>query len=116
MIKPQPSFLRKAAITTAKVIVTFVILICILVVYAELKIRWAKKQIEAFSQQVTIGMPVAGLEMKAKGMQLNYGRFADSNDMNGRLYVWEGFAFGRWFCDVEYRDDKVTIKRVTFLD
>ena len=116
MTKLQPTFLRKAGNFFVKAVLALVILSCIFVVYAELKVRWSKKQVEAFSQLAVIGMPVAGLEKKAKEMHLNYRRMTDSNDINGRFSVWEGYGMGRWFCDIEYQDGKITSKKVAFLD
>lgn len=116
MIKPQPAFLRKAAKFLVQAVLVFVILIFVLVIYAELKIRWAERQIETFSQLVVIGMPVAGLEMNAKEMHLNFRRATDSTDNNGKFHVWEGLVFNRWFCDVEYQDGKAVKKKVTFVD
>ena len=116
MTDPQPAFLRKAGKFLGKAVVALVIVACILVVYTELKVRWAKKQVEAYCQLVVIGMPVAGLEAKAREMRLNYRRMADSSDMNGRFSVWEGFGMGRWFCDVEYQGGNVTVKKSAFLD
>lgn len=49
-------------------------------------------------------------------MRLNYRRTGPGGGRDGALVVWEGFLFERWFCDVEYRDGKVTAKKVTFLD
>lgn len=116
MTKPQPTFLRKLLKFIGKAILAFVVFTLILVTYAQLKVMWAKKQVEAFSRIVVIGQPVAGLEKKAKEMHLNYRQMGKSNEKNGRFYVWEGFVFDRWFCDVEYKDGKVTSKEVTFLD
>jgi hypothetical protein len=116
MTEPEPTFLRNLLRLFGKAILTLVVLTCILVIYAGLKVTWAKQQIEAFSQLVVIGLPVAGLEHKAKEMHLKYRRMTDSNDTDGRFHVWEGFAFGRWFCDVEYKDGKATNKKVAFLD
>jgi hypothetical protein len=112
----QPTLLRKAGKFLGKAVVALVIASCILVVYTELKVRWAKEQVENYCQRVVIGMPVAGLEAKAREMRLNYRRMADSNDMNGRFSVWEGFGMGRWFCGVEYQDGNVTVKKAAFLD
>ncbi len=116
MIKPQSTFLRKLMNFTGKGLLVLVILTCILVAYADLKMKWTKKQVEAFSQLVVIGQPIAGFESKAKEMHLYYRQMSDSNGKDGRFFVWEGFVFDRWFCDVEYKDGKVTKKSVTFLD
>ncbi|MDP2681704.1 MAG: hypothetical protein Q8P28_02705 [Deltaproteobacteria bacterium] len=93
LIKSQPTFLRRVLKFFAKAVLAFIIFTCILFIYAELKVEWAKKQVEAFNQLVVIGMPVAGLEKKAKEMHLNYRRMADSNDKDGKFFVWEGFIF-----------------------
>ncbi|MCI5121470.1 MAG: hypothetical protein D3908_09835 [Candidatus Electrothrix sp. AUS4] len=71
---------------------------------------------EAFNTYVVIGQPVAGLEDKAKELHLNFRNMTETNGKDGNVLVWEGFSFARWFCDVEYKDGKVTTKKVTFLD
>jgi hypothetical protein len=116
MNKPQSTFLRKLLKFTGKAILAFVLFTLILVTYAVLKVRWAKKQVEVFSALVVIGQPVAGLENKAKEMHLNYRHMGPSNGKDGAFFVWEGFVFDRWFCDVEYKDGKATLKKITFLD
>lgn len=116
MTKPQSTFLYKLLKFTGKAILAFVLFTLVLVTYAELKVKWAKKQVESYNGLVVIGQPIAGLENKAKEMHLNYRRMTDSNEKDGRFYVWEGFVFDRWFCDVEYKDGKATSKKVTFLD
>ena len=116
MTEPQPTFPRKAGKFLVNAVIALVIAAGVLAIYTELKVRWAKKQVEEYCQLVVIGMPVVSLETKAKDMHLNYRRMADSNDMNGRFSVWEGFGMGRWFCDVEYQGGKATVKRAAFLD
>jgi len=94
-----------------------VVILCVLgMVYGTLKVKWAKKQVEAFEKNVVIGAPVAGMKKTAEDMHLNYRRFANSDDKNGKFYVWEGFVFSRWFCDVEYQDGKIKTKKVHYLD
>jgi len=110
------SFGRRLLKTCFKTVTALIVFSVILVTYVGFKVRGVEKQVQAFSQQVVIGMPVAGLDVKAVEMGLKFRRLADSNDRNGSFQVWQGFAFGRWFCDVEYRDGKTTNKRVTFLD
>ena len=116
MIKKLMNFLNKVPRFITMALIALVILPLIIGVYGTFKVKWAKKQVEAFNQQVVIGMPVGGLEKKAKALKLNYRLETDSNDKNGRFFVWEGFVFSRWFCEVEYRDGKAASKKVTFLD
>jgi nitrogen fixation protein FixH len=116
MIKPQSTLLRKLLKFIGKAVLVVVLFMFILVIYAELKVKWVKKQIEVFSGLVVIGQPVAGLENKAKEMHLKYRRMTDSNEKDGRFYVWEGAFFNRWFCDVEYKDGKALNKKVTLVD
>jgi hypothetical protein len=116
MIKPQSTFLRKILKFIGKVIAVFVLFMFILVIYAELKVRWVKKQVEAFSGLVIIGQPVTGLEYKAKEMHLKYRSITDSNGNDGSFHVWEGAFFNRWFCDVEFKDGKAINKKVAFVD
>lgn len=116
MIKPRSTFLRKVLKFTGKSILVFVLFMFILVIYSGIKIRWAKKQIEAFSGLVVIGQPVEGLKNKAKEMHLKYRIMTDNNENDGRFYVWEGAFFNRWFCDVEFKDGKTVSKKVTLVD
>lgn len=116
MIKPQPKFLSRLLKSIGKTILVFVILMFILVIYSGLKVRWAKKQVEAFSGLVVIGQPVTGLDNKAKEMHLKYRSMTEGKGNNGKLYVWEGAFFNRWFCDVEFKDGKTVSKKVTLVD
>lgn len=111
-----PPFLCKVLKIIVMAILVFVVLTIVAVIYGEQKIKWAKKQVEAFNQFVVIGRSVAGLENKAKEMHLNYERIGRSNEMDGAFAVWEGFVFRLWFCDVEYKDGKATNKKVSFHD
>lgn len=96
--------------------VGLVALAVMLVLYSHFQLKRVEQKVEAFSETVVVGMPVAGLDEKAGKMGLKSRRTLGSSDQNGSLQVWEGFAFGRWFCDIDYRDGKTTNKRVTFLD
>lgn len=116
MMKKPMNILNRALCFFAKALIALVIFSLIAGVYGAFKVRWAKKQVDAFNQLVVIGMPVAGLETKAKELKLKYRQVTVGTAKNGRLIVWEGFAFARWFCDVEYRDGKAANKKVTFLD
>ena len=116
MTERRRTFQQQARTFIGKIVIALAILACILVVSTELKIRWTKKQVEEYCQLVVIGMPVAGLETKAKDMGLHYRRMADSDAMSGRFSVWEGVGMGRWFCEVEYQGGNATVKRAAFLD
>jgi hypothetical protein len=107
---------RTLAKLLARAGMVFAIFIAVLGGYAGLKIRWADKQVDAFSRQVVIGMPAAGLEAGAKNLHLHYRRLSGSTDKNGRFMVWQGFAFKRRFCIVEYRDGTVVTKNAASLD
>lgn len=67
MTGPQPTFLRKAGKFFVKAVIAFVILVCLLVVYAELKIRWAKKQVEAYLSARGRGNARGGSGNEGKG-------------------------------------------------
>lgn len=116
MATTLPIFLRKVLKFIIPSILIFTVITIIGVIYGGLKARWAKEQVEAYSRLAVIGMPVAGLENKAREMHLNYRRMTDGNVNSGKIYVWEGFGFYRWFCDVEYQDGKAIKKRVTLVD
>jgi len=98
-----------------KVIVPLLILIAF-AVYPILKIRWAHRQVESFCAQVAIGMPVQGLEGKAKGLGLKVKVFKPAGSRPARMVVWGGWAFARWFCEVEHVNGKVVSKEISFLD
>ena len=110
------SYIKKG-LRYAVMAITGIVVFCVVVTtYGTLKVKWAKNQVEFFCQQVTIGQSVAGLEDKAKKLHLNYRGLPTGANSNGRLYVWEGFVFDRWFCEVEYINGKAVRKNVTFLD
>ncbi|HBA89755.1 MAG TPA: hypothetical protein DCZ75_17735 [Geobacter sp.] len=108
--------LRRLLKVCLKTLIALIAFTIILVIYAGFKVRDAEKRVRAFSQQVVIGMPVAGLDEKASEMGLKFRRTTGSSNQSGSIQVWQGFAFGRWFCTVEYQDGKATGKRVTSLD
>jgi hypothetical protein len=93
----------------------FLVAICI---YPFAKIRWAHSRVQAFSNVVSIGMPAdpAGLEAKAKDLGLKTLASKGIKDEPTRLLVWQGWAFARWFCEVEFIQNKVSKKEVYFLD
>lgn len=111
-----PIFIRKTMKLCLSSACIIIIIVISIFVYSQSKVKWAKKQIDTFSNSVHIGMPVVGLQQKAAELNLNYLLLSNSNEHEGTLIVWEGFVFDRWFCDVEYKDGKVTNNKVTFLD
>jgi hypothetical protein len=93
----------------------FLIACCI---YPFAKIRWAHSRVQAFSNVVSIGMPAdpAGLEAKAGDLGLKTLASKGFKDEPTRLLAWQGWAFARWFCEVESMQGKVIKKEVYFLD
>jgi len=116
MIRKIINKLNAAIHYTAMGIIGILILLVVVWVYASIKVNWAQKQVEQFGKAATIGAPITGLKKKAEELHLNYQPQSDSNDKSGKFYVWEGFAFSRWFCDVEYQDGKVVKQNVHHLD
>lgn len=92
-------------------VIGLLIVSLVLLAYGALKVRWAKSGVVAFSQLAAVGTPVSDLEAKAKAMHLNCKR-TEGLDKHGKLLVWDGFAFARWFCEVEYQNGKVVKNRV----
>lgn len=93
----------------------FLIACCI---YPIAKIQWAHNRVDAFSNAVSIGMPaeVGKLEALAKDLGLQTRVRKASEDETLRLLTWEGWAFARWFCEVEFSQGRVANKKVFFLD
>ena len=112
----EKSLLRRMLKVCLKALLALIAFVVVFGIYADFKVRGAEKQVRAFSQLVVVGMPVAGLDRKASEMGLKFRRTAGSSGQSGSIQVWEGFAFGRWFCNVDYLDGKATGKRVTSLD
>lgn len=115
MDKEKP-LLRRVLKVCLKAFIALIAFVVVFGIYADFKVKEAEKQVQAFSQLVVVGMPVAGLDEKASEMGLKFRRPAGSSDQSGSIQVWEGFGFGRWFCNVEYQHGKATEKRVTSLD
>ena len=98
-----------------KIIIIFLILI-IGALYSVVKIRWAKNRVENFSSRISIGMTVQGLEQRAKDYGLKVKTFKGNDSQPAKIIVWEGWAFARWFCEIEHLNRKVIHKEVFFLD
>jgi hypothetical protein len=116
MSTPVSTFLLRLLKFCLKTALILAVLSGATAVYGEFKLRKAKRQVESFSQQVIVGQPVAVLESKAGEMHLNYRHIGSGGGKDGTFLAWEGFLFERWFCNVEYRDGKVTAKKVTSMD
>lgn len=95
---------------------SLLVLMLLIWAYGALVGSRAKSRVEAFCRQVEVGMPLSTLEAQAKEKKLNYRFGPGSDDRNGSMTAWKGVAFYRWFCEVEYREKKVTGKRIRFLD
>jgi hypothetical protein len=90
------------------------LLVCVL--YPVLKTQWAKRQVQTYCSQVTVGMAVDGLEKKARELGLEVISQEATGSGPARIMVWEGWAFARWFCTVDHIDGKVAHKSSAFLD
>jgi len=109
-IKPQSKRLRYIKIF----VLLFILFAC--AIYPILKIRWALNRVESFCSQVTIGMSVQGLEVKAKKLGLNVLRFKADGSRSAKITAWEGWTFARWYCVIEHTDGKVVGKENYFID
>ncbi|MCK4820083.1 hypothetical protein KA005_30235 [bacterium] len=110
VINPQPKRLRW--IKTFGVL--FILFACTF--YPILKIRCAHNQVKSFCAQAAIGMPVQGLEAKAEELGLKILLFKADGSRPARITVWKGWAFARWFCEIEHANGKVVRKETYFLD
>jgi hypothetical protein len=110
MTKPQRKSLKWIKIFVPLLILLF----C--VVYPMLKMRWVHNQVESFCMEVAIGMPILGLEEKAKERSLKILKFEANGSRPARMTVWEGWAFARWFCEIEHANGKVVSKKTALLD
>ncbi len=86
------------------------------VVYPMFKIRSAHKKVESFCMEVAIGMPIHGLEDKAKERSLKVIKFEANGSDPAKIIVWGGWAFARWFCNIEHTNGKVVSKNNISLD
>lgn len=77
---------------------------------------WAHNQVESFCMEVAIGMPIHGLEENAKERSLKALKFKAKGSRPAKMKVWKGWAFARWFCEIEYTNGKVVSKKTIFLD
>jgi hypothetical protein len=106
---------RRKRLKWIKIFVPLLILLfCI--IYPMLKMRWAHNQVESFCMEVAIGMPIHGLEEKAKERGLKVFKFEANGSRPAIMTVWEGWAFARWFCEIEHTNGKVVSKKNVFLD
>jgi hypothetical protein len=111
MSKRLQTILDKITRFIALTIIGLLIISVILLAYGAVKVRWAKTRVQAYSQSVAVGTPVTELRDKAEKMHLHYKK-TEGNDDNGRLLVWDGFAFARWFCEIEYQNGRAANKKV----
>ena len=91
-----------------------------IVLYIPLKLYWAERQVTAFCNDVAVGTSIEELERRAKDSWLEI-RKLPATTIEGKpslpkLLVWEGFAFGRWFCEISHTNGKADSKRVIDLD
>ena len=98
-----------------KILIIFLIIL-IFVIYPILKMRWARNKVAKFCSHVSIGMTVQGLAERAKDYALKVKIIEGSDSHPAKIIVWEGWAFARWFCEIEYSKEKVIKKEVIFLD
>ena len=91
-----------------------------IVLFIPLKLYWAERQVTAFCNDVAIGASVEELQRTAEDRGLKI-RTMPAMTLEGRPYpakllAWEGFAFGRWFCEISHTNGKADSKRVVDLD
>lgn len=90
------------------------------VVYSPAKLYWAERQVASFCDGVAVGASVEELERRAKDAWLEIKKLPamtfDGKPVPAKLLVWEGFAFGRWFCEIDHTNGKADAKRLSELD
>jgi hypothetical protein len=91
-----------------------------LVLYPPLKLYWAERQVTAFCNEVAMGTSVDELERKANDSWLKIRKISamtiEGRSSPAKLLVWEGFAFGRWFCEISHVNGKAGSTRIVELD
>ena len=80
------------------------------------KIRSAHKKVESFCMEVAIGMPIHGIEEKAKERSLEVIKSEANGSDPAKIIVWGGWAFARRFCNIEHTNGKVVSKHNISLD
>ena len=91
-----------------------------LIGYPFFKDKWAKAQVHKFCSEINPGDPVKGLAAKAENFGLKF-RNRPSYKQGKEVYpakilAWEGWAFSRYYCDIEH-DQKLVLKKMeTYLD
>lgn len=74
------------------------------------KLKWAEIQVEELCSEIHTGDSIEIITAKSKDMALNI------KSRSAKIIIWEGFAFGRYFCDIELENGKATKKKFFFLD
>jgi len=89
-------------------------------VYGIGKVRWARATVGAYCDAVVVGAPIAGLDARARDMSLQVMSIAPNTPgaphKEGKILVWEGFAFARHFCEIDHDGSVVTGKHTSALD
>jgi len=105
--------------TGKRIGIVLAVLICI-GLYPPLKIKWAERQVTTFCNNVTIGASVEEIERAAQDhwlkAQKSHATMIDGKPFPAMLLVWEGFGFGRWYCEIHHVNEKVESKRIKYLD
>ena len=107
---------RKPSRRLRTLLLVFILIACCIYPFA--KIRWAHNRVDTFSNGITVGMPVevGMLEARAKELDLKTSFGKENREVPSRFLAWEGWAFARWFCEVEFSQGRVLTKKVFFLD
>jgi len=99
-------------------IAALALFVAALPMYAKAKVAWANVQTQRFCDSVRPGDQVAGLEDRARklGLRTLMGRASADGQLPPGLLTWEGWAFARYFCNVEHDNSRVTKRERYFLD
>ncbi len=74
------------------------------------KAHSAYERVRSFSELVVNGMPVQGLEEKAGELGLNV--LSLNRPPSGKIVIWSGWLFAKWYCEIEHEDGKCIRKEM----
>lgn len=103
------------------VAIVFGVLLLCAILFPSLLMALAQNRVGRFCQEIEIGQSIEGLKERASKMGLNVTHRpplpkSEGDSIQGRLTVWDGWMYARWFCDLRYENDQVVSKDTFFLD
>jgi len=83
-------------------------ILAIILGYLFRKLKWAEIQVEKLCSEIHTGDSIEVIAAKSKDRGLKI------KNRSVKIIIWDGFAFGRYFCGIEY--EKAIRKKFFFLD